>query len=733
MMMRRTVGVLLLITCVALVATFWKRMRNRDAHAQMVALLQDVLERTPFENKYLGNADLLELNEQIRGTTSISEKVSLLWARAPIELRLGKTDDAIVDLKECMELVSNFKNRMDPKDFQQFEVELYFALAVANFRKGETENCVYCRTGESCILPIKGSGVHTATTGSQEAIRYLREVLQRNPTHLTARWLLNVANMTLGTYPQGLPNEFLIAPATFESQVSFPRFENVASTVGLDTFGLAGGTAVDDFDGDGLLDVIASDWNTSAELRYFRNEGNGVFADRSHEAGFKGIFGGLNVRHADYDNDGDLDILVLRGGWMTPETLCANSLLENNGKGVFRDVTLTVGLGTLHSQTQSADWADFDNDGYLDLYVGNENSPNQLFRNTGVGTFVDVASRAGVTNLRYAKGVAWGDFDEDRYPDLYVSNLGGLNRLYHNNQDGTFTDIAASAKVSYPLESFPVWFWDFNNDGALDIFVGAYDLKHGMEGFVADFLHLPHDAEVDCLYQGDGKGNFLNVAKESGVGRVTLPMGSNFGDIDGDGFLDYYLGTGYTEYDALLPNRAFLNDAGKQFRDVSMASGLSHLQKGHGVSISDIDNDGDNDLFIVLGGAFPGDGFTNALFENPGFGNHGITIRLVGTKTNRNAIGARIRIVLDESGQKRTIYRWISSGGSFGGNSFRQLIGIGKADKIDLIEVNWPTSASNQTFRDVAIDQSIEITEGQPDFRTISAPTFHLKHQTHDD
>lgn len=151
MILRRIVDVLLLITCVALGATFWKRMRNRDAHAQMVELLQDVLESTPDENKYLGNADLLELSDQIRATTSISEKVSLLWARAAIELRLGKTDDAIVDLKECMELVSNFKNRMDPKDFQEFEAELYFALAVANLRKGETENCVYCRTGESCI------------------------------------------------------------------------------------------------------------------------------------------------------------------------------------------------------------------------------------------------------------------------------------------------------------------------------------------------------------------------------------------------------------------------------------------------------------------------------------------------------------------------------------------------------------------------------------------------------
>ena len=635
-------------------------------------------------------------------------------------------DEAIADLKKIQGLISDLKRTLQSKEYQEFEAELYFQLAVASMRKGETDNCVNCQTGESCILPIQGEGIHKQQSGSKQATEYLLEVLGREPEHLTARWLLNVAHMTLGSYPKSVPKEFLIEPSRFESEVPFPHFSNVAASVGLDTFGLAGGAVVDDFDGDGYLDVLASDWNTSAELKYFRNNGDGSITNRSQEAGFKGMYGGLNLRHADYDNDGDLDILVLRGGWMDPETLCANSLLENDGHGAFRDVTFKVGLGDVHYQTQTADWADFDNDGFLDLYIGNENNPNQLFRNTGHRSFVDVAKQAGVDNLRFSKGVSWGDYDNDGYADLYVSNLGGENRLYHNNRNGTFTDVATELQVSEPKHSFPVWFWDFNNDGALDIYVGGYDLDQGIESFVADFLGKPHSADVDHLYQGDGHGKFSNVALEKGVAHVTLPMGSNYGDIDGDGFLDYYLGTGYTSYDALLPNRAFLNHAGERFHDVSMAGGLSHLQKGHGVSIADIDNDGDNDIFIVMGGAFPGDGFSNALFENPGFGNHWLTIKLVGTKTNRSAIGARIKVVVDDHGRKRTIFRWVSSGGSFGGNPLRQQIGIGVADKIDSVEISWPTSKTSQQFDNIQCDQFIEITEGKKEINRLYYPKFKL-------
>lgn len=728
--MPRRLVFLLALLFVCLGAALWLRQKTADTHDQMVAMLAHVRDRTPAENAYLGNADLLELNERLAGAQSVADRVSVLWERAPVELRLGMTEEALADLKEVQSVLADFGPNLGPEEYEQFEEELYFQLAVASLRKGETENCVHCQTGESCILPIRGSGVHLHATGSREAIKYLGEVLKREPGHLTARWLLNIANMTTGTYPEQVPDEFLIPPSRFESEIPFPRFHNVAGAAGLDTFGLAGGVAVDDFDGDGLLDVVASDWNTSADLRYFHSNGDGTFTDRSQEAGFEGILGGLNLRHADYDNDGDLDLLVLRGGWMNAKTLCINSLLENNGRGIFRDVTFKVGLGDVHYQTQTADWGDFDNDGFLDLYIGNENHPNQLFRNTGKGQFVDVAAQAGVDNPHYTKGVAWGDFDSDGFLDLYVSNLDGPNQLYRNHRDGTFTDVAAQLQVSGPTQSFPTWFWDYNNDGALDIYVGAYDIGKGVEAFVADFLSLPHSADVDHLYQGDGQGGFREVAAEKQLAHVTFPMGSNFGDIDGDGFLDFYLGTGYTEYDALLPNRAFLNRAGERFSDVSMAGGLSHLQKGHGVAITDIDNDGDNDIFIVLGGAYPGDGYTNSLFENPGFDHHWLKIKLIGTVSNRSAIGARIKVVVDDHGEQRTLYRWVNSGGSFGGNPLRQDIGIGKAQKIESIEVSWPTSGTTQNFRNVPIDQCIEITEGEESFQTISLGSFQIPSST---
>lgn len=724
--MKTRLVILFILAGLMIGVSLWLNSTVVDTHQQMLNVLAEVQIRTPDENLYLGDVDYRQATEQLTAATSLSDKIACLWKRAPAALRLGKTAEAIADYEQVLAMMSAASRSLQRSQFRQFEAELHYAMAIAYMRLGETENCVHCRTGESCILPIRGAGVHKQRNGSERAIENLLIVLDRDPGHLSARWLLNVAHMTLGSFPEEVPKEYLIPPKAFESQTEFPRFENVANNIGLDTFGLAGGVIVDDFDGDQWLDLIVSEWNVTAELRYFKSNGDGTFTERSHEAGFAGLYGGLQIRQADYDNDSDLDILVLRGGWMQVGSLCPNSLLENNGHGEFRDVTFQAGLGDIHLPTQTAEWADYNNDGLVDLYIGNERAPNQLFKNLGGGRFQDVAGQAGVDDKGFTKGVTWGDFDNDRFPDIYVSNLGGDNRLFRNQRDGTFRDVAGELQVTGPGESFPVWFWDYNNDGALDIFVGGYDLREGIFGFVADYVGLPHKSDRDQLYRGDGQGGFTNVSEATGVARMTLPMGSNFGDLDGDGFLDYYLGTGYVDYDALVPNRAFLNRNGERFDDISAAAGLSHLQKGHGVAIADIDQDGDNDIFIVLGGAFPGDGFNNGLFLNPGFGNHWITIKAVGTKSNRGAIGARIRLVVNERGQQRSIYRTINSGGSFGGNSLRQHIGIGSADSIDRIEVTWPMSNTVQEFRDVKIDQMIEITEGKSAYRSLPYPSFRL-------
>lgn len=481
---------------------------------------------------------------------------------------------------------------------------------------------------------------------------------------------------------------------------------------------------MEDFDDDGFLDVVVSSWDPRAQLRFFRNKGDGTFADRTLEAGLTGILGGANLVQADADNDGHIDILVLRGAWLGPLGRHPNSLLRNNGDGTFTDVTFEAGLGRVQYPTLTAAWADYDNDGRLDLYVGNESgegveAPCQLFHNNGDGTFTDVARKAGVENRRFAKGVSWGDYDGDGFPDLYVSNLRQAeNRLYHNNRDGTFTDVAQKLGVTRPLSSFGCWFWDFNNDGHLDLYVATF--TGGIEAVAAAYsgAPIPEGTERPCLYRGDGRGGFAEVAAACNLTRPAMVMGANFGDLDNDGYLDFYLGTGSPEYESLMPNVMYRNREGLRFADVTFAGGFGHLQKGHGIAFADIDNDGNPEVLESMGGAFRGDGAYFALYKNPGFPNHWIKLKLVGVKSNRSALGARIRLEIND-GRPRSIFRHVSSGGSFGANALRQEIGVGQAGVIDLLEVTWPTSGLTQTFKKVAIDQFLEITEGRNEFRVL--------------
>ena len=701
-----------------------------DGHQKMLSLLEKIAARTPNEHTFLGDRDTRALREKLAELppdASAANRWYLHRQLAENELNLGNETAAILHFSKAYNLLPEVRENLAPGEANQ----LVFDLGVAYMRTGETQNCCNRFTPESCILPIRGQGIHTKKSASKRAIEYFTEVLENSPqdtrVHLGSRWLLNIAYMTIGAYPEAVPEEYRIPAEAFESEEPFPRFINIAPRLGIDTFSLSGGAIGEDFDDDGYLDLVVSSWDPEAQVRFFRNERNGSFSDGTEEANLLGITGGLNLVQADYNNDGHVDVLVLRGAWLAHGGDHPNSLLRNNGDGTFTDVTFDAGLGNVHYPTQTASWADYDNDGDLDLYVGNEALPGlpapcQLFRNNGDGAFTDIAQKAGVTNDRFTKAVVWGDYNGDRLPDLYVSNLRDSNRLYRNGGDGTFVDLASDLGVSDPQASFPAWFWDFDNDGMLDIFVSAYSATIGDVG--AAYLGLPFGTELARLYRGDGKGDFENVAQQWNLRRPTAPMGSNFGDIDNDGYLDFYLGTGYPSYSSLMPNVMYRNREGKSFADVTSAGGFGHLQKGHAVVFADFDNDGDQDIFEEMGGAFQGDKFKDSFYENPGFGNHWITIDLVGVESNRSAIGARVRVEVAENGRNRSVYKHVNSGGSFGANPLRQTIGLGKATKIELLEVYWPTSDSTQTFRDVALDQHIEIVESGESYTTKSLKKF---------
>jgi hypothetical protein len=234
------------------------------------------------------------------------------------------------------------------------------------------------------------------------------------------------------------------------------------------------------------------------------------------------------------------------------------------------------------------------------------------------------------------------------------------------------------------------------------------------------------------LYHNAGNGTFRDVTTEVGLDRVFDPMGSNFGDIDNDGFLDFYLGTGTPPYGDILPNVMFHNDGGTKFVDITASSGTGELHKGHGVAFADLENSGNEDMIAETGGAVPGDRHSIRLFKNPGHGNDWINVRLVGVKSNRVAIGARIKLAVQDEGQpQRFIYRTVGSGGSFGASPLQQHIGLGTNARIVSLEIWWPASDTRQTFSDVGKNQFIELEEFDKNYTHLERPRTHLGGKPH--
>ncbi len=602
----------------------------------------------------------------------------------------------------------NTSNQLAAVDAPGFVPNILESLGVSYLHRSEMENHVYSGSRDLDIFPPLHPGAsYEHPEDSKKAIEYFSKYLEQYPNELETRWLLNLAYMTLGEYPSGVPAQFLIPEKDFHSTESIGRFEDVAPAAGLNVFRAAGGVITEDFDNDGLLDVMVSSMDMCDPIRFFHNNGDGTFTDRTEQAGLIDQLGGLNIVQADYNNDGCMDLLVLRGGW---EFSQRKSLLKNNCNGTFTDVTDESGLGATVTASQTAVWADIDNDGYLDLFIGNENAPDQLFRNKGNGTFEDISRAAGIDRTAMGKGVTAADYDHDGFVDFYVSNQAGPNFLYHNNGDGTFTEVAKLAGVQEPAFSFAAWFFDYDNDGWPDLFVNSYAVS--VDETLKTYLGIPHNAETLKLYRNRHDGTFEHVSAKVGLDKVFMTMGSNFGDVDNDGYLDMYLGAGQPSYAALLPHVLLRNKEGKSFVDITESSGTGELHKGHGIAFADLTRQGREDIVAQIGGAVPGDKHNMRVFATPANDNDWINLRLVGVKTNREAWGAEIHVtVRNGDGAPRSIYRTVGQTSSFGGNPMEQNIGLGPHARDVSLDIWWPVSGTRQHFDHVTPKQHLEIKE----------------------
>ncbi|HYO62762.1 MAG TPA: CRTAC1 family protein [Pyrinomonadaceae bacterium] len=495
---------------------------------------------------------------------------------------------------------------------------------------------------------------------------------------------------------------------------------------------MSGGVALLDFDNDGHLDIyfvnsltvdlVRSKGKTRSVL--YRNRGDGTFTDVTDRAGVGDIGWGMGVAVGDYDNDGFQDLYVTCVG--------PNHLLRNTGDGTFTDVTKRAGVGDPR-WSAGASFVDYDNDGWLDLFVSNyvafdfNNLPefgkdktcqfkglavqcgprglpgdgDSLYRNNGDGTFTDVTKRAGVSdpNGYYGMGVIASDFDEDGLTDIFVANDSTPNFLYKNNGDGTFKEIGFLSGTA------------LNENGAaqgcMGVTVADYDHDGRLDLFVTNF-----DDDYNTLYHNDGRNSFTDASYAAKVAAVSLPYvgwGTKFFDYDNDGWVDLFVANGHV-YPQIktFHQRNFVhrNNRDGTFAELAEQLGGPFAEKraGRGAAFGDLDNDGDVDIVVSNLGA------TAQLLRNDG-GNaaNSVLLKLVGTKSNRDGVGARVRVVSGDLVQKDKV----RSGDSYLSQSDLRLhFGLERRAKIDLIEVRWPGGAVDKVTN-ARVNSVVTIKEGQ--------------------
>lgn len=648
---------------------------------------------------------------------------NLLLAAGDVDLAIGELEGAVRTL------------RAEPKLPRIRLMSGLYDLAVAHFRKGERDNCVENHTAESCILPFAESARHVLKDGAERAAELLIEILEADPSWTEAQWLLNVCHMALGTWPDRVPERYLLKADRLAAEAPFLPFRDVAADLGLNRKTRAGAVILDDFNGDGLIDVVTSSFDRARVVRLFENGGDGAFIDRTEGRGLGHQYAVTNMIQGDVNGDGRLDLLCLRGGGLGADGELPCSLLLQTKAGRFEDKTIEAGIDCM-GPSRAAAFADFDQDGDLDVFIGRDTTPlpkpglfgheSRFYENTGGGRFRDATADAGIRNERPVFGASAGDVDGDGLTDLFLSNGYSDNRLYRNAGGLRFVEITVASGVERPLASGPCSFLDYDQDGDLDLFVGANpEVMHGRA--VADFLfHGRVGGETAILYRNDGGGRFENVTVAQGLARVHYALSLVAADLDGDGYPEIHVGTGGDEMAALWPNVLYRNDVGRRFQDVTAAAQMGHLQKCASAAAGDLDGDGDLEVFLQTGGFYLDDAFGDVLFENPSTGTRFLELDLVGTKANRSAIGARVSVTARGPGGVVKRFATITSGGSYGGSPLRVHFGLAAATTIDSVEVIWPSATKSETWKDVPIDRAVRLAEGAKEVETLPVRSFRL-------
>ena len=686
--------------------------------------------KTPISNLEMGNIlDNKGKAAQISGqvpyyTEFMLKKFEREYDARPEQMRYGSALDYSLMLllngqnQKAINVLIEFLNLgAEKKKVTPQTVQHYKALALAYLRDAEYQNCIYNHNGESCIIPLEGKGIHALADPARLAKDCYETLLEYNPKDYQSIWFYNISSMAAGDYPAQMDKRFLIAPEKFYAQESFPKFPNIALESGVASMDHAGGSIIEDFNNDGLLDIFTTSYGLSDQTHYYQNTGGGAFKDLSISSGVDVLKGGLNCIQGDFNNDGWTDVFIMRGAWLGENGQLPNSLLMNREGLYFEDISKQSGIFN-EKPSGAVAVADVNKDGLLDIFVGNESGsvelPSDLFLNLGEERFQQVSLDAGLEVFAFVKSANFADVNNDGWPDLFLSVYHGKNKLYIHQglQDGmpTFIDEAEAYGVQEPSYSFSSWFWDYDHDGWEDLFVFSYDNSDPFNistQVCKEYLGLASSTNKPTLYLNKGGVKFEKTVVK-GLDESLYTMGGNFGDLNNDGRYDFYSGTGEFNLWAAVPNKMYVHNDSDGFEDVTHPGGFGMIQKGHGVSFGDLDNDGDQDIYHQVGGAVESDVFHNMLLKNPGFeANNWITLKLSGTEANQSAIGARLKFELKmANGESKVLHNTVHSGGSFGANTLRVEMGLGLASQVEKLTVYWPDVDNTITsYEDLKLNQ----------------------------
>ena len=662
------------------------------------------------------NAYILSLTEWMSGEVRFNQESE---HRVP--------HDPLLGLDRSIQLLASVVDNAMP--FSNEETAGYFAMGKALSRRGNFADSIsyFKQTLSRTQDPVQRNEALREIATSYyrmgdyaDAARNFYEALQWRANDID-RWLLKAAMDLIPGEKPILPKEALFpSPAPNINPLLNLEFKDIAPELGVNRLDGNGTCAWGDFDGDGDLDLFVSGSGTF--MAVYRNDG-GTFKEVTAEVGLAKVPSGYSLNLIDYDNDGKLDLYISLNGWSGP---MKNKLFHNLG-GRFEDVSQKSGADDAGNGFVSL-WGDLDNDGWLDLVIANgvlkDGSVPQIYRNNRNGTFTNVTKAAGLNEPpQYgAIGAALGDYDKDGKIDILINGLGTApNRLYHNDGNWHFTEVSKKAGVVQPPHNgFVCFFFDYNNDGWPDILTVSLApfpaVVEGLkEGYAPSATALHPDASR--LFRNNRDGTFTDVTRSANLHYPMGTMGAGVADLDNDGFLDIYFGTGDPQLTRLEPNRFFHNNGDGTFTDRTAMTPFARLgNKGHGVTFVDIDNDGDLDVYAQLGGHYPGDMAYNAFYRNlRGNQNHWLELDLTGVKSNRFAVGAQITVKAGGA----MYYREVKGSEGFGSTDpYRVHLGLGKQDKLDSVEVRWP-SGSTQKFNDITINTVINLKEGEPQWKKL--------------